>query len=166
MTRNKIKLISLGVFWAFVVVGFNNCAKCGTNTGNPFSGGSCSAVSDPASPGATRGLLEQAVCFKISSCFGVNQVTCETQVLGAANMTTGLGLNPAQYPTLTSVYTAVSQGTLTSNPSKLDACDTAIGGLACTSAIVVSSFNSTNPSDFGNVYKLLQADGACTQIFQ
>lgn len=150
--RSKLFFICVLLLATILIGSYQNCLNQGTDTGNPFH--------DPPSPE-----LSNYICQKFSSCFGLIEESCQTELLTAANLTTGLGLDIGQYPDLKAVNSAVSNGTLSESQEKFYSCASAISDLACSSALVVNSYDSASPDDFSEAYYLLQATTACLEIY-
>ncbi|MBL7543182.1 MAG: hypothetical protein JNL11_05165 [Bdellovibrionaceae bacterium] len=140
------------------------CSGDGTNTGNPTVDGSTPNSGQMPVTGNESQILANALCNKIAACFtSSSEATCKAQVPTLANFTDEILLNPP-YTTLNDLETDVQNKTFTFNSASLNTCLNSIANLSCGDSLVTSSYSTSSPSSFSNIYKLFRASSHCLSL--
>lgn len=142
-----------------VVLWLCSCAQ-GTNTGNPDLHIPVSATMSVA-----FALINDS-CARVASCFPMADVkACMSQVPTLNGYTSVLGAPADTFPTMTALADAEVNHTVTSDPVHAETCRTAIRGVSCTSPLMTSSFDQTNPASYAATHLLFGASTSCRQIY-
>lgn len=141
-----------------ILLSFLFFVSCGTDTGNP----GVRRDGAPSAIGAYK--ISDTACAKVSEC-NASVTTCYSSVNVDSQFVPALGLSNGRYPRLENVYAAVDNGILAYSDSSYLVCANAIRQLACSHALVVSSYSNSSPLDFSHVHQLLKVSDFCKYIY-
>ncbi len=145
------------LFLGLLLLALAGCSgSSGTNTGNP--GGPMNDA--PGITGSVEAIVS-GLCGKIKSCYsGAAEATCKTQIMGLANFTDAMNLNPP-YSTLNEMHTAVTDGSFEFNSTSYSTCLSAISGMSCANSAVTAGYSTSAVNNYSGIYRLFQASSHC-----
>ena len=156
----KLLLITL------TLLGFS-CARMGTETGNPFDGGSIEDCNGNkrCMPSPMVATLSSVIASKVQECVG-NSAN-PTQIFESVFAEPGLDLElPLPYSNFVSLQTAYENKLLTVDIDAHEQCATMINQLRCDSSVFTNAFDVNHLNDYSNIHKILRADSVCKEIFK
>lgn len=113
-------------------------------------------------------VLLARICFKLASCHSgvLTQATCESAILNEDDFDTEYGLNSADYSTYQEIINADSAAIITGDETSFSQCVSDITDLSCDDAEVLDAFDTNDPTNFTNAYKIIPVGaGSCNDLF-
>lgn len=149
-----------------ILLSFVGC-KIGTDTGNPVQNPQAGQGENPecengrcAYPMETS-LLRAHICYKIQTCFEIENSTCYESVGETQGLNQVLALPYHMWNELDQAY---MQKQIASNKPALDSCHLKIEELSCDTDLIKSTYDPLT-NNYSNVHNILLVDESCRYSF-
>jgi hypothetical protein len=135
------------------------CLLPGTDTGNPSTPTSGTLIDTEA------WRLANIIGDKLASCYGNLPSDYTAQINAAPHTAPTLGITDLSILTLNDAATAERAGQISVNTTNMNTCKNTVGAMECSVIDGLEAYNSNQPSNFDNIYLILDAVTACTSAY-